>query len=149
MIQPAFYHGRLVALAGQMVAALDESMAAWTARADKGAALNAVQAFTHMMMNVLVRTMFGSGLEPGEAETVGRELAYALDFMMQGMVTNSLPGWLPVPGRARYRRAIRAIDEVVFRVIARGRQLGADDNLCSMLLTAVDEESGGGMTHWP
>lgn len=147
MIQPAFHHQRLMAIADQMVAAIDESLDRWEPYAQSGEPMDVAQAFTHTTMNVLVRTMFGSELKAGEAETVGRELAYAIDFMLQGMVTNALPGWAPVPGRKRYQQAIRAIDEIVFRVIERGRKEdGAGDNLLSMLLGMVDEESGERMT---
>ena len=148
MIQPAFHHKRLMAIADQMVAAIDESLDRWEPYARSGEAMDVAQAFTHTTMNVLVRTMFGSDLKPGEAETVGKELAYAIDFMLQGMVTNSLPSWVPVPGRKRYQQAIRSIDEIVFRVIERGRkEEGAGDNMLSMLLEMVDEESGERMTN--
>ncbi len=148
MIQPAFHHKRLMAMADLMVEAIDESLDRWESYAQSGEPMDVAQAFTHTTMNVLVRTMFGSELKAGEAETVGTELAYAIDFMLQGMVTNALPSWAPVPGRARYRQAIRAIDEVVFRVIERGRQeAGAGDNMLSMLLEMVDEESGERMTN--
>lgn len=147
MIQPAFHHQRLMGIADQMVTAIDESLDRWESYAQSGEPMDVAQAFTHMTMNVLVRTMFGSELKAGESETVGKELAYAIDFMLYGMFTNSLPAWAPVPGRARYQQAIRAIDDVVFQVIERGRkEKGAGDNMLSMLLEAVDEESGAGMT---
>jgi cytochrome P450 len=148
MIQPAFHHKRLMAIADQMVAAIDESLDRWEPYARSGEPLDVAQAFAHTTMNVLVRTLFGSDLKPGEAETVGKEVAYAIDFMLQAMVTNALPAWVPVPGRKRYQQAIRAIDEIVFRVIERGRkEKGAGDNMLSMLLEAVDEESGEHMTN--
>ncbi|MBX2997672.1 MAG: cytochrome P450 [Caldilineaceae bacterium] len=147
MIQPAFHHQRLMAIADQMVAAIDESLERWEPYAQSGEPIDVAQAFTHMTMNVLVRTMFGSELKAGEAEAVGAELTYAIDFMLRAMMTNSLPAWMPVPGRARYQQAIRVIDEVVFNVIERGRQeKGAGDNMLSMLLEMVDEESGERMT---
>lgn len=147
MIQPAFHHQRLVALTEKMVEAIDESLARWEPAARTGEPFDAAAAFSHMTMNVMVRTMFGSGLAAGEAERVGEALAYIIDYMMQGMVTKSVPDWLPVPGRARYREAIRYVDEVVFRIIERGQQTVEEDTLLSLLLQAVDSESGEKMSH--
>ncbi|REG22846.1 cytochrome P450 [Archangium gephyra] len=147
MIQPAFHQQRLIALTEKMVAAIDESLAGWEPAARTGEPFDIAEAFSQMTMNVMVRAMFGSGLEADEAKQVAQALAYIIDYMMQGMVTKSLPEWLPVPGRARYREAIRYIDEVVLRVIERGRQRSEEDNLLSLLLHAVDGESGERMTN--
>src|SRR5262249_38815309 len=61
-----------------------------------------------------------------------------------------LPEWVPTPGNLRLRRAVRKLDDIVFRVInrrrgqvARGEPLPND--LLTMLLHAQDE-GGSGMT---
>jgi cytochrome P450 len=148
MIQPAFHHQRLVALTGKMVEAIDENLARWEPAARTGEPFDIAEALSHMTMDVMVQAMFGSALGAGEAERVGQALAYIIDYMMQGMVTHSLPEWLPVPGRARYQEAIRFIDEVVFRIIERGRKSAEEeDSLLSLLLHSVDTESGERMTN--
>jgi cytochrome P450 len=64
------------------------------------------------------------------------------------MVTHSLPEWMPVPGRQRYRESIKMIDEIMRRLIEQGReQASGEDNLLSLLLQAVDGESGEQMTN--
>ncbi|MDY7229374.1 cytochrome P450 [Hyalangium rubrum] len=148
MIQPAFHHQRLVSLIGEMVEAIDACLEeAWEPAARTGEPFDAAKAFTRVTMNVLVRALFGSGLEPRETEQVAQAFTYVNAYMMKGLVTNSLPPWVPVPGRARYREAIRTIDEIVFQVLARGRR-SADtgDSLISLLLHATDEETGKQMT---
>ncbi|MFY0566911.1 cytochrome P450 [Archangium lansingense] len=147
MIQPAFHHQRLIALTEKMVEAIDESLASWEQAAKTGAPFDIAGAFSRMTMNVMVRAMFGSGLEAGEAERVGQALAYIIDYLMVGMMTKSLPEWLPIPGRARYQQAVQYIDEVVLRIIERGRASAEEDNLLSLLLHAVDTESGERMTN--
>jgi cytochrome P450 len=148
MIQPAFHHQRLVALTGEMIDAIDASLAeAWESAARTGAPFNAAKAFTRMTMNVLVRALFGSGLDPAETERVAQAFTYVNGYMLKGMSTNSLPQWVPVPGRAQYREAIRTVDEIVFRVLERGRHSAAmEDSLLSLLLHATDEETGKAMT---
>ena len=57
-----------------------------------------------------------------------------------------LPGWVPVAGRGRLRRAVEALDRVVLGIIAERRIEGMDrGDLLSMLLSAQDED-GTGMT---
>ena len=148
MIQPAFHHQRLVALTGEMVEAIDASLAeAWESAARTGVPFDAAKAFTRMTMSVLVRALFGSGLEPAETERVAQAFTYVNGYMLKGVLTNSLPQWVPVPGRAQYREAIRTVDEIVFRVLERGRRSAAmGDSLLSLLLNAADEETGKAMT---
>lgn len=148
MIQPAFHHQRLVALTEKMVEAIDLSLAeSWEGAAKTGEPFDAAKAFTRITMNVLVRALFGSALEPAETERAAQAFTYANDFMLKGLVTNSIPAWVPVPGRARYREAIRTVDEIVFRVLERGRRgTDTDDSLISLLIHARDEETGTQMT---
>ncbi|QRO02134.1 cytochrome P450 [Archangium violaceum] len=147
MMQPAFHHQRLAALTQKMVEAIDECLEGWEAAAAAGEPFDIARAFNRVTMNVMVRTMFGAGLEPSETERVANALVYVIDFILLGFATQSLPGWVPVPGRARYREALRTIDETVFGVIERARRdTGGEATLLSLLLDMVDEESGERMS---
>ncbi|HLL01387.1 MAG TPA: cytochrome P450 [Myxococcaceae bacterium] len=148
MIQPAFHHQRLVALTQKMVEAIDLSLAeSWEGAAKTGEPFNAAKAFTRITMNVLVRALFGSALEPAETERAAQAFTYVNDFLLKGLVTNSIPAWVPVPGRARYHEAIRTVDEIVFRVLERGRRgADTDGSLISLLIHTRDEETGSQMT---
>jgi cytochrome P450 len=146
MMQPQFHRQRLMGLTTLMVEAIDEGIADLAARVATAQPLNIAQAMSHLTMKVIVRTMFGTDLDPAEAETVRRQLTYALDFIVPGMITQSLPGWVPVPGRRRYQSAVRTIDAVVFQIIERRRQQGEGNDLISLLLHMVDAETGEQMT---
>ncbi|MCY1074932.1 cytochrome P450 [Archangium lansingense] len=147
MIQPMFHQQRLAELTTKMVEAIDASMADWVQVARKGQPFDIAHDLSRVTMSVLVRTMFGSGLELEEAERVAKSFTYILDYFVLGMATNPLPEWLPVPGRARYREEIRNIDEVLQRIINRGRaNAEQEDNLLSLLLNMVDAETGERMT---
>jgi cytochrome P450 len=58
-----------------------------------------------------------------------------------------LPHWLPTPANLRSRRAIRRIDQVVYRIVA-DRRASAEDrgDLLSILLHAQDADDGTRMT---
>ena len=131
MLQPAFHHQRIAALAGRLVESIDEGLTEqWEPAARTGEPFNAAQAFTHLTMHVLVRTMFGSGLTRAEAEQASEAMAYIIDFMLKGMMARFLPSWTPIPGQARYRVAVQTIDSIIFRMIDRESRIRSWETRC-------------------
>ncbi|WP_084736199.1 cytochrome P450 [Cystobacter ferrugineus] len=148
MIQPAFHHHRVSGLTSVMVEAIDECLSEWDAAAQEGKPFDVSVALNRVTMTVLVRTLFGCALDKGEADQVAQAFKVVLDYLMLGMATQSLPSWVPVPGRQRYRKSIQMIDEVLERIIQRGRQHRSDEvTLLSLMQEAVDGESGEQMTN--
>ena len=59
-----------------------------------------------------------------------------------------IPRWVPTPANLRTRRAIRRLDEVVYRMIAARRRSDEDrGDLLSILLHAQDADDGSRMTN--
>ena len=146
MMQPQFHRQRVAALTDLMVSAMSEAYDTWEPSAT-GVPFNLAPAFNHLTMKVITRTLFGMGLSAQEMDQVAEALTYAVDYILKAMVLNALPAWMPVPGRKQYQQAIAQIDESVYRIIASSREKsGAENHLLAMLLDAVDEETGEGMT---
>lgn len=144
MIQPHFHRQRIAMMAERMLDAIDESLAEWPTQA---ATFNAGEAMAPLTMNVILKTMFGVGLEPGELEQAGAAITYTLNYLMLGAMTQSLPQGVPVPGRQRNLKARQTFDEIIFRLIERKRVIGTEDgSLLSMLMDTVDEETNVQMT---
>src|SRR5258706_3588840 len=60
------------------------------------------------------------------------------------MVEALLPIWIPTPQRARSKKAVRDLDEIVYRLIADWRKEGKDNgDLLSMLMLTRDDEGSG------
>jgi len=98
-------------------------------------------------MKVITRTLFGTGLSTEEMDRVSKALDYAVNYILKAIVLNSLPAWMPAPGRKQYQEAIAQIDETVYRIIADSRKnKGESNHLMAMLLDMVDDETGEGMT---
>ncbi len=147
MMQPAFHHQRLVSLVSTMVEEIDHNLDGWERAARTGEPFNIAQALNRMTLNVLVRTLFGGGLEPSEVERIAQAITYIIDYILQGMMTQRIPAWVPVPGRARYRAAIRSLEESVLRFVHQHRQgHETGDNLLSLLIDMVDAETDERMT---
>jgi cytochrome P450 len=142
MMQPHFHHERLATMADRMIDAIDDQMADWDRAAATGEPFDVARALMHVTLKVIVATMFGSIISVTEADAVGEEMGYAIDYMLRATVTSSLPAWLPMSGRERFRRSVRRIDEVLSSVIARRRGAGGGGELLGMLLDMVDAETG-------
>lgn len=147
MMQPHFHRQRLAGLTELMIKAIDESLATWEPAADSGDPMNLLTGLNQLTMRVIVQTMFGSALTREEMEQAAEAITYALDFLMTAIITDALPGWLPVPGKKRYEQAIAKFDEIVYRIIAQSRAGDIEENhLLAMLMDTVDEETGEAMS---
>jgi len=103
------------------------------------------QAMTRLTLSIICQTMFASDVadcsaEIGEAVSVLSNVAF---HEMQAPVR--WPRWVPTRWNRRKRWAIGVLDRVVWQFVRQRRNEGTGDcgDLLSMLLTAVDEESGG------
>jgi cytochrome P450 len=146
MMQPQFHRQRIAALSDLMISAIDEALTTWESSASDGT-FTMAPAFNQLTMKVVTRTLFGTGLDKDEMDKVSDALAYAVDYIIKAMAFNSLPAWIPAPGRRKYQEAIQQIDETVYKIIADSRShRGAENHLLAMLLDMVDDENGEGIT---
>lgn len=145
MMQPHFHRRRLAGLTDTMVQAIDETISDWETGQERP--VDVTKMTPNLTMNVVVKAVFGSGLSDEDMQAVSESLDFALAFILRGMVTSGIPQWLPVPGRKKYQQSLDTIDRVVYTMIDKRRQEGAEGNdLLAMLLNVVDEETGEGMT---
>jgi cytochrome P450 len=107
-----------------------------------GARLDIADEMLRVTMLIVAKALFSADV----AEDVQR-VARAVETMQEFMGQRSLlPPWVPTPRELRARRAVRDLDEVVYRLIRERRASGDDrGDLLSMLLLARDED-GNGMT---
>jgi cytochrome P450 len=94
-----------------------------------------------LTLEIVAKTLFDADVR-GKAGEVGEALEVAMDrFASQGSIVRMLDNFLPTPGRIRYQRAVRRLEEIIYRFIDEHRQSGRDaGDLLSMLLAARDED---------
>jgi len=140
MLQPAFSPKRFDAYAGQVSAAVAETLAAMPG--DGATAVDFEHAMNMLAADAILRTMFGSrfGDDTGRIERAVRTL---VDVGYREMfLPFALPDWLPYPGRGAKRAAMRLLDTLIrSHVAARRAAPDGQDDLLGMLLAAVDEGS--------
>jgi cytochrome P450 len=147
MIQPHFHRKQLAGLTDAMVAATAEGLEPWDRAAAAQRPVDLLPGFSAMTMRVIARALFGQGLAQADLDRVSEVMAFALDYLLAGAMTYSLPRWLPLPGSRRYRAALREFDSLVAQIVAHERSTDTpSDSLLAMLVRMVDEESGETMT---
>jgi cytochrome P450 len=143
LMQPAFHHRELAACAGVMVAHARGMMDGFVDREmrDIGADM------TKLTLGIVVKSLFGAEL-PREAGEITESMLAVLDAASQRL--NSvlqIPLWVPTARNLRERRAVAKLDATL-QVLIRTRRASSEsrDDLLSVLLAAVDEETGARMS---
>lgn len=103
--------------------------------------------FSRLTLRVVVESLFGGEVDR-EAEAFRQAVQELQTAAMRDLGAVMIaPLWWPSAGRRRLRAAMKLLDEMVLGFIARRRADWTDrGDLLSILLSAVDEESGGRMT---
>jgi cytochrome P450 len=137
LLAPAFAPKRLTAYGEVMVGETRSQLARWT----RGQTIDLAQEMMELTLAIAGRTMFSADVRSDAAN-----VSHGLELGMRSMVANitspvRLGYQWPLPRHLRMKRAVKLLDEVVYRVIAEGRRLGTDrGDVLSMLLLARDED---------
>jgi cytochrome P450 len=143
LMQPAFHRDRIAAFGEVMVDFTERLMASWA----DGQGRDIQSDMMRLTLEIVAKALFSAELGSEWAE-----VGSAMETLMRNFAASTarpfiIPPWLPIPSNLRSAAAVRRLDRVLFRIIARRRE--SDDNrgdLLSMLLHARDEESGRRMT---
>jgi len=102
---------------------------------------------TKLTLGIVVKSLFGADL-PREASQVSRSMLVILDAANQRLSSVlRVPSWIPTGRNLRERRALADLDAML-QILIRTRRASGDghDDLLSLLLAAVDEDSGARMS---
>ena len=148
LAQPAFHHDRVAALAATMTDAIDAMRLRWHDLARAGAPVDVADEFVGLTLRIVGRTLMSIDLG-GEADRIDAAVTTGLEYLesrLGGLLP--IPLSVPTPRNLRARRAIRTLDAVIAGIVA-GRRREPDHDavdLLAMLLAAVDEETGSGLS---
>ncbi len=143
LIQPAFHRQRIASFGSLMVESTLAMLDRWEARYGDGQTFDVFAEMTRLALEIASKTLFGTSLSE-DADRVGQAVSFASLHTNRRMQSYfELPLSLPLPGNRRFRREIRALDEVVYRLIGDRRRAGQrSDDLLSLLVDARDEATG-------
>ena len=135
LLAPAFAPRRLAGYAEVMIAQTREQLARWS----PGDRIDLAREMMEMTLAIAGHTLFGVDVR-GDASTVAHALELAMRSMVESTTSPVQLGYAwPLPRHLRMRRAVKLLDDVVYRLIAEGRARGSDrGDVLSMLLLARD-----------
>jgi cytochrome P450 len=139
--QPAFHRERVAAYARIMTDYTGQMLAEWK----PGDVYDIHHEMMQLTLRIVVRALFNV-----EAEQTGI-ISAALNALMRNatgirMLLPPLARYLPTPAMIEFRRAVRHLDETVYRIIERRRADGRDSGDLLSMLMQVQDEDGTRMT---
>lgn len=146
MLAPAFHRTRIALLADTMSRLTEEMLVRWEIAAREGEAVDISAEFNTLAMTIATRGLFSTTISDEELTSAGVSVRALLDQFRRAV---SLPGLIPKLPLARGKtseRHIARLDDIVYGIIAKRRNSAeTHDDLLSMLMETVDEETGQGL----
>jgi cytochrome P450 len=143
LIQPVFSRARIHGYASDMVRAVERMLGRW----QPGQTVGILPEMMRLTLEIAARTMFDADVD-ADAADVGQALKVLQDsFVLRFNSLIPIPLWVPIPSNFRFRRAVRRLDEIIYRLIRQRREHpGEGRDLLSLLLAARDEDGTGKMS---
>ncbi|MDQ5823083.1 MAG: cytochrome P450 [Chloroflexota bacterium] len=146
LMQPTFHRQRLAAfgmlMTGSTTQMLDER---WDRFAAQAREIDVAAEMHDLALRIVGNALFGLNLTK-ESQAVGKALTIAQRRLMDQFIFPLIPMRVPTPNHVEFRKAMRVIDEVVFKIIEERRRNNVDHgDLLSMLMLARDADTGEGM----
>lgn len=123
---------------------MSELIAGSVARWRDGQVIDGLEEMARLTLDIATTTMFGSSFG-GDPGAVGRAVHAAADHIAHqlGALVHLPTSW-PLPRNLRLRRAVAALDAIVYGLIAeRRREATPRSDILGMLLAARDEDGAG------
>jgi cytochrome P450 len=140
LLAPAFAPKRLAAYGETMVSETQRQLATWR---DRGK-IDLAAEMMEMTLAIAGKTMFGADIR-SDAPAVAEGIELGMRAQQANITSPIRLGYAwPLPRHRQMRRAVKILDEVVYRLIAEGRARGTDrGDVLSILLLARDEDGQG------
>jgi cytochrome P450 len=150
LAQPAFHRKKISGFVSTMTQAAAQMLARWDERPDKTEPLNIAGEMMRLTLDVVSRTLFSTGLQPGETESVADALPFILRETTRRLSSPfGLREHMPIQANRQFQEDLQALNKIVFRIINERRkaaEAGGQENLpedlLGMLMFSRDDETG-------
>jgi cytochrome P450 len=141
LIAPSFAARRVAGYADVMAALTERAQRGWA----DGARIDLADEMMKLTLAIVSKTLLDADTS-ADSERVSDAVSLLVRDVNQRMTVPMPPLRWPTPGNRRAQAALRALDDIIYRIIAERRRDGTDHgDLLSMLLEAREEGGGGGM----
>ncbi len=145
LMAPMFHRQRVAGFCNLMVNSTLEMLERWDPMARSGGSFDIAAEMTRLTLPIVAKALFSADVSD-DAEAIGAALTEVNRQLGEFSLLDMF--WMiPTPRKRRFRAAVQTLDEVVGKIIdARRLATHRNEDLLSMLLDAVDEETNKGMT---
>jgi cytochrome P450 len=141
LMAPAFSHRRIASYASTMADLTERAQATF----EDGAVVDVADQMMRLTLAIVGKTLFDTDVSC-EADAVGPAMTTANHYVSEQVTRLPTPLWLPTRRNREVKRAIRTLDEIIYRLIAARRAAGVDlGDVLSTLVMTRDEVTGEGM----
>ncbi|HYO70293.1 MAG TPA: cytochrome P450, partial [Archangium sp.] len=147
MANPAFSRASIVTFEGIMQKAISEAIADWDGRV--GQTLDVTGEMKRLTLRIVLMCLFSADIS-SRADEIIENLdilqRYSVHLLWSMM---PLPEFIPTRRNREYQKARAALDGIIYGIIGERRKNGNHDrkDLLAMYMSAVDEETGEGMSN--
>ena len=148
LAQPAFHRRRLATLARYMVEETDALAEEWEEKAQHQDSFDMLEEMMEVTMKIVARSLFSANVDQ-QIDVISHNLERLNHFAMRRIKSPvRMPMWVPNLRNLVFRQTSQELDEVLFEIIEeRRKDPNPPDDLLSMLMEAVDEDTGEGMNN--
>ncbi len=145
LAQPAFHHKQIALLGQLIVTAANDMLKDWDRHGAGRFDLH--EEMVKLTLRIVGEALFAQDLTT-TTDASSRAFAVAITAVMdRGNSAFNIPLSVPTPGNLRLKAALKTLDGLVYAIIEKCRRDGKDNGtLLAMLLSAVDDETGEGMS---
>lgn len=143
LAQPAFSKQKLADLTAMMVRRSEQEAERIAQKAKSGEYFDVAGDMTALTLDIISEAIFSGGVD-GQQDFIARQIT-----LLNEMATDKLkapvrlPPTIPTPFNVRERKAVKALDDVIYKIINQRREEGiSKSDLLSMLLDVKDEDTG-------
>ena len=147
LAQPAFHKQKLDLMLQNMIAETKKSIAGIEQYEDTNLFFDFNKVLYELTLNIVNKTLFYNEIK-GTTDMIYNLVSKGSEFISE-RINNPLrlPEWIPTPQNIREKSTLESMDNVFKEIIQRRRKSKTPhEDLLSMFMDAVDEETGEGMT---
>lgn len=143
LAQPAFYKEKLIEITRQMSRSAEALAVKLEDVKLKNVAIDITEYMNEVTLDILAAALFSTNVSD-KMEVIRNSLTVANEFAISRIKHPiGWPLWMPVKANREFRKAGRELDSVIYNFIeSRRKEKEKPNDLLSMLMDAIDEETG-------
>ncbi len=148
LAQPAFHKEKLVEITKQMSLSSEKLAAKLETVKQQQKEIDITEYMNEVTLDIVAAALFSSNVSD-KMEIIRNSLTVANEFAISRIKKPiGWPLWMPVPSNLNFRKAGRELDNIIYSFIeSRRNEKEKPNDLLSMLMDAVDEETGERMSN--